>query len=35
MKRTVRRTVNRCADDVHGVYRLHARAALAAAARPN
>ncbi len=35
MKRTLRCTVNRCAHDVHGVYRLRARAALAAAARPN
>ncbi len=30
-----RRILHRYAEDVHGVYRLHARAALAAAARPN
>ena len=30
-----RRILHRYADDVHGVYRLHARAALAAAARRN
>ena len=35
MKRTVRRTLNRYADAIHGVYRLHPRAALAAAAQPN